>query len=169
MEAYDCIISRRSIRKYNSEPVSKEDIEQLLKAASYAPSANNYQPWQFLVITEREMLDKLSVVHPYAKMLTQAQVAIMVCGDYDIQTELGYQVVDCCAATQNILLAAHSIGLGTVWLGLYPRQERITDMRKIFNLPENITPISLVAIGHHNEEKPIPERFNKEKIHYNNW
>ena len=169
MKTIDCIFSRRSIRKYTNEKVSEKDIELLLKAASYAPSANNYQPWQFLIITDREMLNKLSEVHPYAKMLTQAQAAIIVCGDNEIQTELGYQVVDCCAATQNILLAAHSIGLGTVWLGLYPRQERIADMKKLFDLPENITPISLVAIGHHNEEKPIPERFNKEKIHYNNW
>ena len=169
MEAIDCILTRRSIRKYTDEVVSEKDIEVLLKAASYAPSANNYQPWQFIVITEREILDKISIIHPYAKMLAHAPLAIMVCGDFDIQTEIGYQVVDCSAATQNILLAANAIGLGSVWLGLYPRKERIENIIKLFDLPENITPITLISIGHPTEDKLIPERFNKEKIHYNNW
>ncbi len=163
------ILTRRSIRRYTDEPVNQNDIELLLKAASYAPSANNYRPWHFLVITEREMLDKLSVVHPYAKMLKHAPLAILICGDSSVQEMTGYQAVDCSAATENLLLAAHAIGLGGVWLGVYPREQRMKDIKNLFQLPENINPVNLVSIGHPAEEKPFPERFNKEKIHYNKW
>jgi nitroreductase len=169
MEAYNCIISRRSIRKYTSETVSEKEIELLLKAASHAPSANNYQPWHFIVITDRIIIDKLSVIHPYAKMLIQAPLAILICGDNNIQEMLGYQAVDCSAATENLLLAAHAIGLGGVWLGVYPREQRMKDIKELFSLPENINPITLVSIGHPAEERPIPARFNKEKIHLNKW
>jgi len=166
---YEFILTRRSIRKYTPESISEKDIELLLKAASYAPSANNYQPWHFIVITEREILDKLSVVHPYAKMLKHAPLAILICGDSNIQEILGYQAVDCSAATENLLLAAHAIGLGGVWLGVYPREQRMKDIKELFSLPENINPMTLVSIGHPAETRPFPERFNKEKIHYNSW
>ena len=165
----DFILTRRSIRKYTSETISEKDVELLLKAASYAPSANNYQPWHFIVISERILLDQLSVVHPYGKMLKYAPMAILICGDSNIQEMIGYQAVDCSAATENLLLAAHAIGLGGVWLGVYPREQRMKDIKQLFNLPDNINPINLVSIGHPAEEKPFPERFNIEKIHFNKW
>ena len=169
MKNIDFILTRRSIRKYTTETVSPEDIELLLKAASYAPSANNYQPWHFIVITEREILNKLSEVHPYGKMLKNAPLAILVCGDSNVQEMIGYQAVDCSAATENLLLAAHAIGLGGVWLGVYPREQRMKDIKELFHLPEHINPINLVSIGHPNEKKDVPERFNPTKIHYNIW
>lgn len=168
-KAIDFILTRRSIRKYTSEPVDENEIELLIKAGSYAPSANNFQPWHFIVLTNKEILDKLSTVHPYAKMLKQAPLAILVCGDNNLQPILGYQAVDCSAATQNILLAAHTLGLGGVWLGVYPREQRMKDIKEYFNLPENINPINLISIGHPAEKIKHPERFNKEKIHLNKW
>jgi nitroreductase len=168
-KAIDFILTRRSIRKYTSEQVSEETIELLLKAGSYAPSANNFQPWHFLTVTEREILNKLSTVHPYAGMLKQAPLAILVCGDNNLQPILGYQAVDCSAATQNILLAAHAIGLGGVWLGVFPREQRMKDIKEFFQLPENINPITLISIGYPDEKITQTDRFNKEKIHLNKW
>lgn len=168
-EQLDFILKRRSIRKYESKPVEEEKITLMLKAGSYAPSANNYRPWHFIVITEREMLDKLSVVHPYAKMLKSAPLAILVCGDSSLQEMIGYQAVDCSAATQNILLAAHILGLGGVWLGVYPREQRMKDIAGLFKLPPGINPINLVSIGYPAEEKGFPDRFETFKVHRNKW
>jgi len=102
-------------------------------------------------------------------MLSQAALAILVCGDEERELSKGYWVVDCSAATQNILLAAHDLGLGAVWLGIHPREERKNEVRKIFNLPQNIQPMSIVSIGYPDEEKENPERFKPERIHYNKW
>lgn len=169
IKAIDFILTRRSIRKYTSKLIDDKTINLLIEAGSYAPSANNFQPWHFIVITKRQILDQLSVVHPYAKMLKQAPLAILVCGDNDAQPILGYQAVDCSAATQNILLAVHALGLGGVWLGVYPREQRMKDIKEFLQLPENINPISLISIGHPAEEIKHPERFNKEKTHLNKW
>ncbi len=169
MDTIKTILDRRSIRKYSDKPVPKEIVGELLRAAMYAPSARNYRPWQFIVANERQILDDLSEMHPYAKMLKQATLAIIVCGDLSVEKEEGYLTVNCAAATQNILLAACALDLGSVWLGLYPRQARIKDVRQYFKLPSNIVPVSLIAIGWPAEEKSRPERFEKEKIHYNGW
>ncbi len=169
MDTIKAILDRRSIRKYNDKPVPKEMVGKLLRAAMYAPSARNYRPWQFIVANERRILDDLSEMHPYAKMLKQATLAIIVCGDLSVEKEEGYLAVNCAAATQNILLAAYALGLGSVWLGLYPRRARIIDVQQYFKLPPNIVPISLIAIGWPAEEKSRPERFEEGRIHYNLW
>ena len=169
MEIMEGILTRRSIRKYTTKEVSEDQIEVLLKAAMYAPSASNQQPWHFIVIRDRNILNKIAEVHPYAKMLSQAALAILVCGDEERELSKGYWVVDCSAATQNILLAAHDLGLGAVWLGIHPREERKNEVRKIFDLPQNIQPMSIVSIGYPDEEKENPERFKPERIHYNKW
>ncbi len=169
MELYEGIITRRSIRRYADRKISQDIIEMLIKAGMYAPSASNQQPWHFIVITERNILDKIKDVHPYAKMLGNAQLAILVCGDEDLELSKGYWVVDCSAATQNMLLAAHSLGLGAVWLGVHPRAERKKEIRNIFDLPENIQPLSLISIGYPDEQRNTPERFKKDRIHYNTW
>lgn len=163
------ILTRRSIRKYTAKEVSEDQIEVMLKAAMYAPSASNQQPWHFIVIKDRNILDKIAEVHPYAKMLTQAALAILVCGDEERELSKGYWVVDCSAATQNILLAAHDLGLGAVWLGVHPREERKNEVKKIFDLPQNIQPMSIISIGYPDEEKETPDRFKPERIHYNAW
>ncbi|MFH1010531.1 MAG: nitroreductase family protein [bacterium] len=169
METIEAIYTRRSIRKYASEPISEEMIHELLTAAMYAPSAGNQQPWHFVVITERRLLDAIPSFHPHAKMLKQAPVAILVCGDPTLEKYKGRWMLDCSAATQNILLAAHARGLGTVWVGIYPERERIENMQRLLNLPPHIIPLALIPIGYPAEHVPQPERFHISKIHYNQW
>lgn len=169
MNTLEGIFTRRSIRKYTDKEITSDQVEMIIKAGMYAPSASNQQPWHFIVINDRKILNKIAEVHPYAKMLTQAQLAILVCGDENLELSKGYWVVDCSASTQNMLLAVHELGLGAVWLGIHPREERKNEIRKIFNLPVNIQPMSLISIGYPAEEKEMPERFKPERIHYNAW
>lgn len=169
METYQAIISRRSIRKFTNEPIEKNIIEKLIKAGMYAPSARNMQSWHFVLITERELLNKIPAAHPYAQMCTEAQAAIIVCGDLTIEESAEYNAINCSAATQNILLAAYDLGIGSVWLGVYPRKDRVEGVTRLLKLPSNIVPISIIALGYPGEKKENPERFNKERIHYNNW
>ena len=169
MNTLEAIISRRSIRKFEEKPVPQEMVDELLKSAMYAPSAKNYRTWHFLVINERTKLDELSDLHPSAKMLKTATLAILVCGDRNLDPMDGYLAINTSAATQNILLAAHEMGLGSVWIGVFPREERIEEMVRYFNFPENILPVNLIAIGWPGEERPVPERFEPQKIHYNAW
>ena len=169
MEVFEAIFTRRSIRKYTDKQVSTEIIEKILKAAMYAPSANNYQPWQFVVVNDRKILNEIPNVHPYSKMLYTASLAILICGDENYEKLPGYNAVNCSAATQNLLLAAHACGLGTCWLGVYPREERMSEIKGFFKLPDNIIPISLIAVGYPDEIKETPERFIPSRIHYNSW
>jgi nitroreductase len=165
----EAIMTRRSIRHYIRRDVDKSLIDLLLKSAMYAPSARNEQPWHFIVINQAELFEKIMKVHPYASMLSGAGAAILVCGDEKLELSKGYWPVDCSAATQNILLAAHSLGLGAVWLGVYPRSERMDGIRGIFNLPPHIQPFSLVSIGFPAEEKKVPDRYKEERVRWNQW
>lgn len=169
MDTIESILKRRSIRKYTSEPISDSTIKTLLDAGMHAPSARNLQAWHFVVVDEREVLDKLSIAHPYAKMLKQATLAILVCGDRNIQEMDGYLVQDCSAATQNIMLAAHACGLGSVWLGMYPREERMKDVSRLLDIPDHVLPVSLISIGHPDESKDAPDRFKADRVHYNKY
>jgi nitroreductase len=169
MDALEAILSRRSIRRYTGQPVSGEQVEELLKAGMSAPSAGNQQPWQFIVITDRKLLAEIPRFHPYASMLPHAKVAILVCGDLQAEWFQGYWVQDCSAATENILIAAHAMGLGAVWLGIYPREERVKALQKLLNLPEHIVPLSLISIGYPAEKKPPADRFDPSRIHHNGW
>ncbi len=169
MDTLEAIFTRRSIRAYTSQPVSGEMIDQLLRAAMQAPSAGNQQAWQFLVITDRPKLNALAEALPYGKMLTSAPVGFIVCGDLDVEKSKGYWVQDCSAATQNLLLAAHALGLGAVWLGVYPREQRVSDVRSLLGIPESVVPLCAIAVGHPAEEKPRTDRYNAERVHYNGW
>jgi len=169
MNILDTIRNRRSIRKYLTNPVEKQLIDKLLEAAMYAPSARNEQPWHFIVIDKRELLDEIIRIHPYSAMLKQAPLAILVCGDTSIEPSVEYNVINCSAATQNILLAAYEMGLGTCWLGVFPREDRVAGLTKLFNLHENLIPVSLVAVGYPDEVKETPERFLKDRVRYNSW
>jgi len=164
MNTIETILNRRSIRKYTDKPVDKEVILQLLKAGMYAPSARNSRAWQFVVIQNREMLDHLSQLHPYGKMMQEAACAILVCGDRNIDKEEGYLTINCAATTQNIMLAAHELGMGSVWLGVYPRQERMKAISEFLQLQEQLMPVSLISLGFPAEKRPFPERFELEKI-----
>lgn len=162
------ILDRRSIRAYKPDPIPADLVETLLTAAVHAPSARNGQPWHFLVIDDRKLLDQIVELSPYTKMMAQAPLAIMVLGDE--QKTPGYWVDDCGAATQNILIAAQSLGLGACWCGIHGTADRCADFCKAFHLPEHIVPFSVIAIGYPNEQKPRAEgRMKPEIIHHNNW
>ncbi len=169
METMKTILTRRSIRKYKAEEISKEQINEIIKAAMYAPSAFNNQPWQFIAVDKREILDEIFKIIPHAEMLKQAAAAIIVCGDKNSEENIHLIALNCSAATQNALLAIHDLGLGAVWVSAYPAEETITGLKKLFNFPENIVPISILSIGYPDEEVTAEERFKPEKIHFNNW
>lgn len=165
----DPILNRRSIRKYTDQPVADEDVTYLLRAAMSAPSAHNEQPWHFIVIRDRRLLSEIPKVHPYAQMAAGAQLAILVCSDLALDTRSGFWVQDCAAATENILIAAQSKGLGAVWVGVYPREERVQSFRLLFGIPENVVPFSLIPIGYPAEHKPPSDRFTPSRVHYDRW
>lgn len=166
------IFKRASVRSYTDQPVSKEQIELLLKAGMAAPSAKNVQPWEFVVIQDKENLLKITEFHPYASMLKQAPLAIAVCGNTTKIALEGAEdlwVQDCAAATQNILLEATELGLGSVWMGIYPKKEFIKGLSNLLILPDYIVPFSLIAIGYPEGEVTPINKFNPERIHWEKW
>jgi len=169
MDAMQAILTRRSVRNYTNKKVPEKIISEILNAAVSSPSAGNEQPWQFVIINKREILHEVTKFHPNAKMLLEAPLAILVCGDLELETFKGYWMLDCSAATLNILLSARALGLGACWLGIYPRDERITKIRKMMNLPENIIPFSLVSIGYTTSRQKKVERLDDFRIHINQW
>lgn len=169
MTVIEAILTRRSIRKYTAQKVSEDEIITLLKAAMYAPSSRNQQAWQFIVVDNRKLLDSIPAVHPYAEMVRTAPLAIMVCGDTSIEKSADMWIQDCSAATQNLLLAAHGLGLGAVWLGVHFRKERSEGLKSLFGLPGHVHPLSLVAIGYPDEVREQPDRFRPDRIHRNRW
>lgn len=169
METINALMSRRSIRKYTNQLIENEKIEILLKAAMQAPSARNTQSWQFIVVSDKETLKAIMKVHPYSSMLAEASHAILVCGDKSLEPSEAYCSQNCSAATQNILIAAHALGLGAVWLGVYPREERIKGITELFKLPEHIFPVTLISLGYPDEKKEAAHRYSFEKIHFEKW
>ena len=169
MEKLDYILDRRSIRRFTDEKIDNNQIKIILTAAMYAPSAVNMQPWHFVVIDDRSMMEKVMEIHPYARMLQTASHAVVVCGDEQLQHDDGYWVVDCGAATQNLLLAAQTLGLGACWVGLHPREERKSSFSRLLHLPSHVLPFAMIALGYPEELKPRPDRFHAEKVKYNGW
>ena len=169
MELLEAIHTRRSIRKYLDKPVSPEMIETIIKAAMAAPSAGNQQPWHFIVITDRARLDAIPSFHPYSKMVLQAPPAILLCGDPDGKKWPTFWDQDLGAATQNVLLAARDLGLGTVWVGIYPEKDRMEGFRKLLGIPENIIPFSLVPVGWPDGKFEAVNRYRPELIHNDAW
>ncbi len=169
MDALEALYTRRSIRQYQSTPVEEEKIEAILCRGMMAPSAGNQQPWHFIVIKDKKMLATLAEVHPYAKMVVHAPAAILACGDLSLERHKGVWVQDLSAATENMLLAAHSLGLGSVWLGVYPREERVAAIAKLFQLPEHIIAFSLIPIGYPAEVKESKSRYDLTRVHRENW
>jgi nitroreductase len=170
MEAMKAILTRRSIRKYTRAPITQKMREKLLRAAMSAPSAGNEQPWHFVVVDDHKVLDEIPRYHAYSQMLREAPLAMVVCGDLLLQKVEGqWWVQDCSAATQNLLIAAHAMGLGAVWLGVYPREERVDGIRKLLGLPENVMPLSIISIGYPAETKAPGDRYEPSRVHHNKW
>lgn len=170
MDALKAIFTRRSVRQYTNEPVSDQAIETILRAAMQSPSAVNLQPWHFVVIDDHMLLDRIPNFHPYSSFLREAPAAIVVCGDLERDSlDASYWVQGCSAATQNLLLAAHAIGLGAVWLGVYPRKERIEGLRLLLQLPDNLVPLNIVSLGHPAESPAQSDRFDPSHVSRNVW
>jgi len=169
MDAMQAILSRRSIRRYTDKPVSDEVVEQLLKSAMSAPSAGNEQPWHFVVIRDRQILNEIPKIHPYSGMLKEAPLAILICGDESLQKYKGYWVQDCSAATENLLIAVNALGLGGVWLGVYPIEDRVVGIRKLLGMPESVIPFALISIGYPAEQKPPADRYDESRVHHDRW
>lgn len=172
MDAMECILSRTSIRSFTDTPVSAAEVSKLLEAGMAAPSAVNMQPWMFVVINKRELLDSLAEKLPYAKMLKQAPLAIIVCGDLRRtldQREREYWVEDCSAAAQNILLAAHSIGLGAVWTAVHPVSSRVDAVQSILDMPDYLIPLNVIPVGYPAEGKDSKKKWDESRIHWNEW
>jgi len=169
MDTIKAIHTRRSIRRYKDKSIPNETIQKLLAAAMAAPSARNQQPWEYIVITDPDLLERIPTINPYADMAKRAPLAILICGNLEIETSPGYWIIDCAAATQNLLLAAHALGLGAVWTGTYPNEDRMDGYTELFDLPEYILPHSLVVLGYPDEETPEEDRFLEERIHHNSW
>lgn len=169
----EAIMTRSSVRAYTSQVVEEEKIETMLRAGMAAPTAGNKQPWQFVVINDRAILDALPEVAAGMKMAPQAPLAIAVCGvpAESFPNVPEYWVQDCSAATENILLAAHAMGLGAVWCGAYPdggsgRVEKITEL---LNIPEGTVALSVIIIGYPNAEPVVKDKWNPAKVHYNKF
>lgn len=163
------ILERRSIRKYTNQKISDDIITNLLKAAMAAPSSVNEQPWEFIIIKERKILDKIAEINPYGQMLKEADTAIVVCGDEKREIYKGYWVQDCSAATENILIAAQYQGLGSVWLGIYPDKAMVNSLKSLLNIPDSVYPFSIVSLGYPAEKKAPSNRYDESRIHHNIW
>jgi nitroreductase len=171
MTVNEVVRTRRSIRKYKSgAKVSDEQIKQLLEAAMLAPSACNTRPWEFIVVRDRDKLDQIRKTHPYTGMLETASLAIVICALPESQAEVnnglavGYYPQDCGAATQNILIQAIELGLGTCWCGVYPKEDRIAEMREILGTTK--IPFNVIAVGVPDEDPASRGCYDESKVTY---
>jgi nitroreductase len=163
----DVILSRRSIRQFTPEPVEQENLILLLKAAMAAPTACNSQPWEFIVVTLPETLDLIRRKFLFARY--NAPAAIVVCGNPGIANNTAaceHWVQDCSAATENILIAAAGMGLGAVWIGVYPYPSKIKPLAEVLGIPESVTPLSMVLVGHPAESKEPRTQYHEHKVYW---
>jgi len=170
MNTIETMMNRRSVRTWEDKPVPDKIVKKILAAAMQAPSARNQQAWQFIVLNEREILNKAAQTAPGARHAEKAPLAIIVCGDMSLETATaGYWVQDCAAASMSILLAAYSLGLAGVWTAGYPNMDRANGLAKVVGLPDNVIPLSMILLGYP-ESRPVSEdRYKEERVHYNHW
>jgi len=171
-DTLSAIHSRKSVRHYTGEPVSRKDLETLVKAGMAAPTAVDRRPWAFVIVTDVATLNKLAEGLPSSKMIVQAKQAIMVCGVFT--KALGgegreFWVQDCSAATENILLAAEAIGLGAVWTGMYPSAQRVEYVQRVLGIPREVVPLNVIAVGHPTGEDRPKDKFDPNNIHWEKW
>jgi len=165
------IFQRRSIRRYQQGDIPLSTLDDLLKAAMSAPSACAKDPWHFMVIQKRETLNLLADGLPNGQMLREAGAGLAICGDpvraHD--NKESYLIQDCSAAIENILLAASVLGLGSCWLGVHPREDRIAHLRKVLGVPSTIVPVAMIALGLPGESKESRTRFDASRVHHEQW
>ncbi len=169
-DAIEAIMTRRSVRAFTDKAVTDEQIETILRAAMAAPSAYNEQPWQFIVVKDKNKIEAAAKLNKYASWAKNAPVGILTCVDSSkIKHQQGYGIIDVSIATQNILLAVHALGLGATWTGIYPNEEVMPRFVQEFNLPENITPLAYVPIGYPKKPSGRKDTFDTKRIRYNTW
>nr|WP_321411562.1 nitroreductase family protein [uncultured Carboxylicivirga sp.] len=171
-ETLSTIFNRKSVRHYTAEKVTTEQLSMMAKAGMAAPTAVDKRPWAFVIVQKREVLDKLAEVLPHAKMLKQATDAIVVCGDLSKALEgdaQPYWIQDCSAATQNILLAAESMGLGAVWTGVHPIKVREEQVQNVLGNPHDKIPLNVIAVGYPTEEDKPKNKWNESNLHWDRW
>lgn len=165
--ALSVIFNRKSVRSFiKDRSVSDEDVQTLIKAGMAAPSGKDTRPWEFLVINDREVLDKMAAELPTAKMLAEVPMAIVVCGD---TIRSSYWYLDCSAATENILLAAEALDLGGVWTASYPYRDRMETVIKHTNMPAQVLPLVVIPIGYPKGNYSPKDKYDSSKIHMNKW
>ena len=169
MDILTALHSRRSVRSYNSQKVTDEELKTILAAGMTAPSAGNAQPWHMVIVDDAALLAQVPAINPYAAMATKSPVSVLVCGNPTLEKYPGFWVQDCAAAIQNMLLAATGLGIGSVWTGIYPMMERVTRFQKLFALPEHIIPHALLVFGHVDDVAVFShkDRFDASKVSKN--
>ena len=171
-ETIKTIHFRKSVRHFTDKKITKEQIETIVEAGMAAPSAMNGQPWEFFVITEQNILVALSKGLSHTPMLDKVSAAIIVCGNIDKTDKIDeslFWMLDCSNASENILLAIESLGLGAVWTAVYPDKDKIAFVRKTLNIPDNIIPMNCIPIGYPTGEDKAKDKYKPEKIHWNKW
>lgn len=168
-DALTVIHRRKSVRKYLDKPVTREQLTVLMKAGMAAPTAADKRPWAFVAVTERAILDSLAESSPTGKMLKNAAAAIVVCGDTRRALNSNVWTQDCSAASQNILLAAEAIGLGAVWIGIYPEYFKYNHVRRVLGIPMEVIPLNIISIGWPTGAEKPKEKFDPNNIHWNSW
>jgi nitroreductase len=164
------IFNRRSIRKFKNQTVEPEKVDRLLRAAMQAPSAANQQPWEFIVVQDKAMLERVSQTSPYAKPVVGSAVTFVLLGNEEALRVPTAWEQDMSAAAQNLLLEAVHLGLGGVWLGVATSDVVAENVRSLFNLPDNMKPFALISVGYPDEQKnEFVDRYNEEKVHYEKW
>lgn len=166
------IMTRTSVRAYSDKEVGSEQIDTLLRAAMAAPTAGNKQPWRFVVINDKATLNAISENFHTMTMAKDASVAVIMCGDVTATFDgdgRGYWIQDVSASSENLLLAAHAMGLGAVWCGIYPQMSRVEQFSEMLHLPENIIPMACICIGYPAGETTPKDKWKPEYIHYNTW
>ncbi len=170
MNVIDAIKARRSIRKFEDRPIEKEKIELLLRAAMQAPSAVNEQPWEFIVVENKDTLEKLSKAHDFATAMKNGAAAIVCLTDEKhFATKTDIWVQDLSAASENILLEAVELGLGATWMAIAPFEDRIEYMKKLFDLPEGVITFNMIILGYPVKAKEFEDRFKPERVHWEQW
>jgi nitroreductase len=169
MDDISPVLKRRSIRSFRKDDVPEKELLALVEAGMAAACARGIRSWHFTVIREREALDRIPEIHPYSSMMRTATAAILVCADPSVEPTEGYWAQNCSAATQNVLVEGAVRGIGTVWLGVYPRRERIQAMRRFFKVPEKLIPFSLIAVGWPDEEKPPHSGVEEKRFRWGSW
>lgn len=167
------ILQRKSVRSFTNQPIEKSKLDTLVRAAMAAPTGKDMRPWKFVVVNDKQAMKSLATQLPYAKMLAEAQAAIVVCGDMSVVDKDGKPstnwTFDCSAATENLLLQAEAMGLGAVWTGAYPYDERVAAVKVALKLPDNIIPLNVIPIGYPKGNPQPKDKYNADNIHYNLW